>query len=100
GELLGEQEIDDSFRCRRAAVKQDGADQRLDGVCENRRALRATGAQLARSQPELGVDAEPLTDCRERRLFDERGARTTQVALRVVAAKVVQTARDGEVQER
>ena len=98
--MLGEQEIDDSFCRRRAAVKQDGAEQRFDGVGEDGRALRAAGTQLAGTERQVRVDAERKADCGQRRLLDERRAGTAQIALGIVGPKLEEPARNREVEER
>jgi len=69
-ELVGKHEIDDSFRRRRTAVKQNGAKQRFDGICQDCRALRAAGAQLAGPERQLLVDAQCLADGSQRRFLD------------------------------
>src|SRR5881394_814562 len=99
-ELRREQQIDHSFCRRRAAVKKHGADQRLDRVGEHRDALRAAGAQLAGTEYHLLVELQALADARERRLPDERRARTAQVPLVVVRTQVVEPPRGREAQER
>src|SRR6185436_15602997 len=98
-ELYGEHEVDDSFCRGRAAVKQYGADQCFDGIGQNRGPLRSARAQLAGTEQEMRVDAEALTDRRERRFLDERGAGSAQVALGVLAAQLEEPTCDCERQE-
>ena len=83
-----------------AAVEEGGADQRLERVGQDRRALRAAAAGFALGQAQHLRQAERQRGAVQAVLAHQVGAHARQVAFVRAGEALVQQRRDGQVQHR
>src|SRR4051794_1101532 len=89
---------DEGGRDLDAVLDVDRADQRLDGVGEDRGLVPAAAALLALAEQEVVTDAERAGDVRKRAAVDDGGTQFRELALGLVRVPVVERVGDDEAQ--
>ena len=93
-------------RCTRPAapsrpqVEVDGADDRLEGVGQDRGLVPPAGGLLAAAEPDVVAQAEVAADVGQRPHVDDRGAQLGQLALGQVGVAAEQRVGDDQAEHR